>query len=341
MHIKIPKPISGGLILSYKCNAECKHCMYGCSPKWKADWISKENIYIILKNLSDKIEPSPYGREDMNLNYGLHFTGGEPFLNYDLLCESVEIANELEIPSTFVETNCYWAISDEITKERLYTLRAKGLSGILISVNPFFLEYVPFDRTERAIRISQEIFGHNVMVYQFEYYRKFKRLGIKEKMAFNDYLEIEKGQDFARNVEFFIMGRAAYRIDTYNIFPKYKAEYFLRDECRPSFIRNWHNHFDNYGNFIPGYCGGLSLGDCRELDILLEEGLNPQEYPILAYIVNNDFKGLLSFSGIYGYIEKQEGYLSKCHLCIDIRKYLIEKDEFRELKPKEFYLHIV
>ena len=88
-----------------------------------------------------------------------------PFMNFELLLKAVETAHELKIPSTFVETNCYWCPSDEVTREKLQLLKEKGLKGILISVNPFYLEYVPFERTERAIRISQEVFGKNVMVY--------------------------------------------------------------------------------------------------------------------------------------------------------------------------------
>ena len=78
------------------------------------------------------IEPCPYGSNSINLNYGLHFTGGEPFLNFDLLCEAVEMAEELDIPSTFVETNCFWAVNDKSTKEKLSILKNKGLKGILI-----------------------------------------------------------------------------------------------------------------------------------------------------------------------------------------------------------------
>ena len=33
-------------------------------------------------------------------------------------------------------------------------------------------------------------------------------------------------------------------------------------------IRNWHNHFDNYSNYLPGFCGGISLDDCRDLESL-------------------------------------------------------------------------
>ena len=35
--------------------------------------------------LAKVIEPSPHGRQYMSLNHGLHFTGGEPFLNFHCL----------------------------------------------------------------------------------------------------------------------------------------------------------------------------------------------------------------------------------------------------------------
>lgn len=143
----------------------------------------------------------------------------------------------------------------------------------MISVNPFYLEYVPFERTERAIRISLDVFGRNVMVYQLEYYRRFKEWGIKDKVSFEDYLKLERRKDFLRNVEFFITGRAPYKLKDAlkEFFPKYPAEYFFNEQCITPFLRNWHNHFDNYGNYVPGFCGGISLGDCRELDRLLKE----------------------------------------------------------------------
>ena len=138
----IPEPISGGLLLSYKCSSECKHCMYASSPKWNADWIAEDDVEKILTQLASRIQPSPYGSESISLNYGLHFTGGEPFLNFDLLLRSTEIANKLNIPSTFVETNCYWCTNDELTRNRLWQLKHAGLNGILISVNPFILEII-------------------------------------------------------------------------------------------------------------------------------------------------------------------------------------------------------
>ena len=85
--IKLPLPQSGGLVLSYKCTAACKHCMYFYSPGWEADWIKDEDLRHCLSLLPGKISSSPWGSHSISLNHGLHFTGGEPFLNYELLWE--------------------------------------------------------------------------------------------------------------------------------------------------------------------------------------------------------------------------------------------------------------
>ncbi|MEM2130268.1 MAG: 4Fe-4S cluster-binding domain-containing protein, partial [Candidatus Bathyarchaeia archaeon] len=91
----VPKPISGGLLLSYKCNSECKHCMYACSPKCRANWISLVDAEKVLTQLHAAFEQSyPARTSRLGLNYGLHFTGGEPFLNFGLLLNLVKIAHK-------------------------------------------------------------------------------------------------------------------------------------------------------------------------------------------------------------------------------------------------------
>jgi hypothetical protein len=342
MKVQIPKPHSGGLILSYKCNAQCKHCMYACTPEWSADWISEKELNLVLAKLSKTIEPSLYGPDMTSLNHGLHFTGGEPFLNYTLLCRAVEIATEYGIPSTFVETNCFWCRSDKVTAEKLQHLKSKGMKGIMISVNPFYLEYVPFERTQRCIEISREIFGQNAMIYQWEYYRRFKQLGIKGRLSLEQFIEMEGGTGFLQYAEFFMMGRAPYKLlDAFaEMFPRSPAEYFLDQPCWPPIMRDWHNHFDNYGNYMPGFCGGITLGDCRKIDGLLKEGIDLQKFPVLGFLIQEDMNGLLKLAEKHGYESDERGYLSKCHLCLDIRKHLASENDFQELQPREFYHHL-
>ncbi|MFX1600244.1 MAG: radical SAM protein [Promethearchaeota archaeon] len=339
-NLLVPKPKSGGLILSYKCSGKCKHCMYFSSPQWRGDWISEKNLEEILNQLSNTIQESPYGPRNVSLNYGLHFTGGEPFLNYDLLLKAIEIGKSLNIPSMFVETNCYWCKNDSITKERLVELKKNGLNGILISVNPFILEFVPFEHTERAIKLSMEIFRDNFMIYQLYYYNQFKELNIKEKLPLEKYLQIINIDDLKRRVELFKMGRAVYALqDLYN---KYPINYFLKENCTIELVRNWHCHFDNYGNYMPGYCGGFSWGKIRNLDSLCNEGINLDDYPILRALILGNFKDLYEFAHKeFGFKEKNEGYVSKCHVCFEIRRHIIsETDKFKELNPPDFYLNI-
>jgi hypothetical protein len=50
--------------------------------------------------------------------------------------------------------------------------------------------------------------------------------------------------------------------------------------------------------------------------------------------------GLLKFAIDSGYYENTDGYYSKCHLCVDIRKYLNSKNNFRELQPEAFYANL-
>jgi hypothetical protein len=337
---KIPKPISGGLVLSYKCTAKCRHCIYACSPGWNADWIPEDDLEMILSQLAGKILSAPHGPRSVGLNEGLHFTGGEPFANFELLLKAVEVANRLKIPSTFVETNGFWAKDDSSTKEKLKLLRSKGLRGIMISVNPFYLEYVPFERTERAVRLGVEVFGRGVMVYQIEYFRRFAGRGFKDKVPFEEYLEIEGKDNLLHNVEFLMMGRAPYRLKELlkDIYPLHPPERFFGQPC--GFLRGIHNHFDNHSNYVPGFCAGVSFGDCRKLDELLKEGVDTGEKPVLGLLMDEDLEGLLNLAKDYGYAESGDGYFSKCHLCTDLRRHLALKGDFMELGPKEFYLRL-
>ena len=247
------------------------------------------------------------------------------------------MANELCIPSTFVETNSFWCVSDDVTRDKLLQLKRLGLNGILISVNPFILEYVPFKRTKRAIKNSKEIFGKNTMVYQENFYHQFKEIGIKNTMPFNEYLQ-KVGIDGLSYIELILMGRAAYKFT--NIYRRHPASRFFRESCLDSLTRNWHVHIDNYRNYMAGYCGGISLGDAKDLKAIFD-GVDLDEHPILDMLIKG-LKRLYEF-GVkeFGYKELKEGYTSKCHLCLDIRKHIAtQTDKYSELSPRELYFHL-
>jgi hypothetical protein len=101
--------------------------------------------------------------------------------------------------------------------------------------------------------------------------------------------------------------------------------------------RDWHIHIDNYHNYIPGFCSGLSLGDARDMRSIFK-GIDLKSRPILRALAT-DIRNLFDFGrGEFGYKERVDGYVSKCHLCFDIRKHIAgQTREFKELSPRELY----
>ena len=329
----LPTPISGGIILSYKCNAQCRHCIYASSPHWERNWMEEKELHILLKILKGKIQPSPYGKDRIGANYGLHFTGGEPFLNFPLLLKAVELAEKAGIPSLFVETNAFWAREDEKTFKILKELKERGLKGILISVNPFIVEYVPFQRIERAVRIGYEVFRENLIVYQWEYFLLFKNWGIKGRLNWDEYVKKKE----AIIGELLLMGRAVYKLSGWR---RFKPSNFP-GSCYSELTRTWHNHWDNYGNIIPGFCAGLSLGNWKENPEIYEKGIDLEKRPVLKILLEEGVRGLLDWAKRKFNFKEKEGYFSPCHLCLDIRKFLVEKGEtFPELAPTEYYFRV-
>lgn len=331
MKLKMPKPYSAGLFLTYKCSGSCRHCLYACSPRWPADWISIDDAERVLAGLAASMRSRYPSDAPVGVNEGLHFTGGEPFLNFELLVELVRIAAGLGISGIFVETNAVWCVDGRVTRERLRELKEAGLQGILISVNPFLLEHVPFERTQRAVRTALELFeGRNVLVYQRVFFEEFSRFGIKGTLCFEEYLRLGGGLGHA---ELLLSGRAVYKLA--HLFPKYPARRFFGISCRPKLIRDWHVHVDNYCNFVPGFCAGLSLGDARSLESVVS-GIELTERPVLRALLT-DLEELYRLGTAYGYKEREDGYISKCHLCLDIRRYLSRCGNFPELRPRFFY----
>jgi len=311
--------------------------MYACSPRWGADWISEKDLDRILAQLSETILPSHFGASHIGLNHGLHFTGGEPFLNFELLVKAVEKAHELGIPSIFVETNSFWCTNDREARDRLQHLRSSGLNGLLVSVNPFILEEVPFERTQRPTSISRKVFGSNAMVYQETFLNQFRTHQLKDILQFEKYLQLF-GPDGLSHAELLPLGRANYELARF--YEKHPAKDFFGRSCAEGLTRDWHIHVDNYGNYLPGYCGGISLGNARELNsVCTERDLG--DLKVLGALATGLGELYNLATEGFDYSPLADGYISGCHLCLDIRRHLVRlTDEFEELAPKEFYTHL-
>lgn len=322
MKIKIPPPVSGGLIISYKCNSGCIHCLYNCGNEWN-EWIDVKDAERYLKLL-----------KSTGTFRSLHITGGEPFMNFNLLCEIARICKKTGIP-TFVETNCFWAVDDEKTERKLKEIKKSGIESILISCSPFYLEKIPFENFKRCLRISEDVFGkENVMVYTREGCDWIESIGIKGKISFHDFIKKVPHERFIKFLKNYIVpkGKCLYTLE--NFFYKYPAEKFLKQNCIADFLNPYHIHVDLYGNYITSFCGGISIGKIEEV---LRDGIDFDRKIILKMLSRN-IGEFLQWAEKLGY-KRKDGYINKCHICLDIRRYLVvEKNmEFEELQPAGFY----
>ena len=94
--LQISKINSGGIITNYYCSSKCRHCLYGCSPSWKKNYINPETAKSLFKKI-----------HELDCN-SVHIGGGEPLLNIEALKEFLESAISENIKVEYLETNSSW-----------------------------------------------------------------------------------------------------------------------------------------------------------------------------------------------------------------------------------------
>jgi hypothetical protein len=322
------RPLDLGLILTYQCQAACAHCLYNCGPVWK-EWIDESTLNAMLTAAASLGEPLQ-----------VHLTGGEPFLKFDLLRHAVEMASALGLYA-YVETNAGWCTNDAVVEERFSILRVLGLKAVLISCSPFHAERIPPRKTLRAIQQAFRIFGqHRTMIYQSEWLEVISQFGLDEPVPLKIYQE-KFGQDEAgrwlwQGYGLISGGRSGYRLG--HLTQCLPADAFRKANCQEELLFAQHSHFDLYGNYIPGFCGGLSLGDWHELDQIREQYAQGQYPSLIRILIKSGPFGLFQLAEeTYGYQALSGGYAGKCHLCVDVRKHLATCRKFDELRPRQFY----
>jgi hypothetical protein len=321
-------PSDLGLILSYKCQASCAHCLYNCGPEW-SDWMSEEEVRAALESMLV-----------WDQRFQVHITGGEPFLNFPLLLHAVRTATELGIPN-YVETNAGWCVREGLVKERFTALLEAGLQAVLISCSPFHAQSIPLERTLLAIHKALEIFGRQgLIVYLPEWLEQLKAFDRGTTTPLERYIEaygsMTAGRMFWEGYGLISGGRSGYRLG--HLADKRPVDDFRGENCGREILYAHHSHFDLYGNFISGFCGGLRVGDWHALPDLLRD-FNCGKYPqLISILVERGPYGLFALAReMYGYDPLREGFAGKCHLCVDVRRYLVQQGEFPVLEPRDFY----
>ncbi len=326
VNMKISRLHSGGLITNYYCTSRCAHCLYACSPFWSKQYITPGTV----RNNFRKIKSLGC--------FSIHIGGGEPLLQPDRLAETLEIADEEGINIEYVETNSSWFREETSTIQLLKRLKESGLTMLLISISPFHNQYIPFYKVKGVINASRKA-GVAIFAWIEEFYHEIDRFSDKETHHLDEYRQMF-GEDYVKMIPgrywVHLGGRA---IQTYrDVFELKSLDVILENTAGCHELTDTsHFHVDLFDNYIPGLCSGLSV----RIDDLGKE-LISDVYPIISILYREGIKGFYEYAKSEYQFRPAEKYLNKCHLCNDIRSYLVLGKKLRstELQPEEYYQNV-
>jgi hypothetical protein len=234
----------------------------------------------------------------------VHIGGGEPFLDFDGLCELTGIARGHGIVVEYIETNAYWAEDEQYVLRRLSALKKAGADTLCISLDPYHAEFIPRELPLRLADICRRTgFGHFVW------------------------------QGAAKGIRY---GGRAVTLEAKR-HQKKPLEAILREAASKGPCRGLasadHFHVDLYNRFIPPGCTGIAipLGEAVA-------GLEPGRYPAFEALYTGGLTALLDLAQKKGFLPDPEGYPSVCNACFHIRIWLSGQSGFPELDA-EHYTH--
>jgi MoaA/NifB/PqqE/SkfB family radical SAM enzyme len=309
---------NAGLLLTYKCNAECVFCYYNCSPQLNGVMPVEMaiNAWRSLKNLAGD-------------GAKIHITGGEPFLYWDRLCEILKEAKRQNLgPVDMIETNGFWATDEQIIKDRLKILDELGMNRLKISCDPFHQEYVDIELVRRLAQIAKESIGRDRVLVRWEKYLE-NPVDIKNEQ---DKRYVETIKDYPCR----FTGRAAGHLA--ELFTTETIEQISKKRCCDDFLGAKGVHIDPYGNVFSGTCSGIIIGNTGKLPLAeIWRNWRPQNDKLINALFNSGPAGLLDEAIKLGYTPR-ELYAGKCHLCTSIRQFFFDKGLYQTvIGPAECY----
>jgi hypothetical protein len=115
-----------------------------------------------------------------------------------------------------------------------------------------------------------------------------------------------------------------------------RADKYRHVRC-DNLLGTTHFHIDPHGFLFTGLCAGIMVATVDDL----HPEMTSASHPIAARLLADGPFGLMrSAAERHGYREREDGYVSACDLCIDVRAFLRRAGDYPELRPDEFYLEL-
>jgi len=290
-------------ILTYECNFECDHCFLYSSPKSQGTFTISQVVKVLDE--AQKIGTVEW----------IFYEGGEPFLYFPLLNESIKRAS-LKGFKVGVVTNAYGAISEQDAELWLKPLAESGLSFINISNDSFHYGEEAVNPATIASSVAGDL-GIETSTICIEPPKTLQPSSSAE----------EKGHPVVGGGAMF-RGRAVEKLTKNLPFRPWDelCECPYEDLISPSRV-----HIDSYGNVQ--ICQGISMGNMWRTPLSeLVFKYRSNDHHICAPLLRGGPAELAKELGV----APETGYIDECHFCYLARNAIIDK--FPDyLSPKQVY----
>ncbi len=277
------------LLLTYQCLYECDHCFLYCGPHMQGTFTLAQVEQAVQQGVEAGIT-------------SVYVEGGEPFLYYPLMLETLRLAAQRGLRRGIV-TNCYWAVAERDAELWLEPLLDIGLDDLSVSDDAFHSDDPQRSLAKIALAVAL-------------------RLGLPA-----DRITIEPPRILPGNArrkgepvvggDVVFRGRAIEKLA--HDLPR--RAYICFTECtEEDLVDPTRVHLDPFGNVF--ICQGISIGSIRQQPLArIMQEYRPEEHPILGPLVRG---GPAELARVFGLPEGEE-YISGCHLCYLVRKKLLDR----------------
>ena len=291
------------ILLTYNCNYECDHCFLYCSPESEGTFT--------LTQIRNLIEDA----KKIDTIDTIHFEGGEPFLFYPLLVESIKIAKKAGF-KVGIGSNGYWATSQE--NAQLYIDSIIDLDVEELTVSNDIYHYG--DDVQNCAKMAVE-------------YGKQTKMTVEESTIEPPSVTDTRIEDYKKAMPIVVgdvmfRGRAADKL-VEGLPTRPWTEFTscpFEDLVDPSRV-----HIDCYGNVQ--ICQGLNIGNCWETPLSeIFKKYSPDKNPICGPLHEGGPRKLIESLKL----EVSEEFVDECHACFSIRRKIVQ-DYPQFLGPKQVY----
>lgn len=294
--------------LTRKCNSQCIHCQADASPLRKG-----------VMQVKDAYEYLAEATSVSDLDSFMVF-GGEPMLYPERTIAIFRKASQFSIPKITMITNGIWG-KNKATAEKLATkLEKAGVAKLNISVDSFHIQHMPLEYPMNCALASLKA-GIEDIVWN---------VAVIESIDADNEYDKETAQILEK------LQPVGIDASTVKIMPVGRATKNLRQHFQQASLYGPCDEEPLTGNVIknPGsiciepsgsanICWHLPIGNAKSIP--LKQLITEYDWrinPITRTLVKQGPTGLLKLPEARNHSFREEQYINKCHLCMEIRKTL-------------------